>query len=1296
MDIKTYIQDRRLSTTLEQFEKFASHVGEFSNVLSEDVAAIDMRMAKEMAALPKYSGVINSLRECVGVVNFVTGNEFGPLVERILHMAFPLSGSSVYHMGLGNSIPGEYIVDAREYFAPAGAPRPEQLAILSQLEDVVLGKAVTPIRELIEGRSQASSVKDFDKACEDSMGKPFWEKLKSVMKSMTDAEEALERGSIKNKMMAAYQNIMSEYENRAYNAYIRQYNRGKPKDKQRPEAIARNDSVVSKLRSDFTTLREQYLAAKAAIPAKVLAPLAGDAAQGVERDPDFARIQSYFTPKRDAYSHQVVRDNNGFIDYNPSTDIKKITNSVIEAVDAYRQDHDPVGITRSAINLWNVLKGYTTGDATVVRLKNQILDILGDMGTSNPEKQASNAINMVSKWSEIHRMLYEMINKVQNHGSVILMSNVDYSSLVSASKNPDDQKMLSSINSVLDKFNRRMEADFSRGRTSAMPRQDGGRAMMPRKAMVLISSSKIDNLQTTETVELGNMPVDAEEAEIIVRNIMEYTYEKDYRDINYFRMAHEVEKQKPANRDAAMSNVDAHLDSMWLTQGKPMDDTIKEIQEMIIGLGQAQAIQIVKQTIKNAITTTYDEETQTKNGVQLDANKWVKECIEQSNKIHDENVPGMKSRRAKVAFEDYVFKKTGEHGIAWSNMIGQFGQVKAEYQILRQYIHALNVKIGDIDRDLSSTRQSEQSKIEKETLKAGYYTERNRAIIRRDMLLRSMPHFIVLYGKPGVGKTVWSDALADLFGFPIREINFQETKEKWYGETGRKTVKLMNIVKNSRNTVFLLDELDRDIEMQGEGSVGGGGAGGGHSVDKGMTKTLLTTFEEEQPRFINNNVFVIITTNYLGSMDKALLSRTKGNIYKVEAPDDPADYKRFIDSFLHTEMKDTPDAPWLTEIVDSMNKQGVGVNIKDYWTSLQTLLSSVDLNKLCEIIAKRELGFRTTSGVIRMAVMNHNAYMMSKRQIERGERTDIIGMPFTTENLIHAANIAKDDDDKNENNLYGVRETAAELDQRINKRLKDMKLQATSSIEIIPPAAYTPEQVEQLIATKKAQVVPSGQFSGMNEIGFVYLVDANGKPDQKKKIAKIETNLVTGETAKKFAFPPNFNLDKEMNWVDVATPEQDLYNVGEDVIANPNDPTQTRRVPKITPKQPPAGKTMDELKDSGFSDVTPPVGEVPDETEQKQRGKLPPTEKQDAEKIAKASSTTDYYYNFIMQNGLLNKVAQVGTQVGVQPQAVAPAPFDDVEKFGVYYAMKGQVFIAPAGVEEKPIYLSGKGPKGTV
>ena len=427
-------------------------------------------------------------------------------------------------------------------------------------------------------------------------------------------------------------------------------------------------------------------------------------------------------------------------------------------------------------------------------------------------------------------------------------------------------------------------------------------------------------------------------------------------------------------------------------------------------------------------------------------------------------------------------------------------------------------------------------------------------------------------------------------------------------------------------------------------------------------------------------------------MDKALLSRTKGNIYKVEAPDDPADYKRFIDSFLHTEMKDTPDAPWLTEIVDSMNKQGVGVNVKDYWTSLQTLLSGIDMNKLCSVFAKRELGFRTTSGVIRMAVMNHNAYVMSKHQIERGERTDVIGMPFTTENLVHAATLAKDDDDKNENNLYGVRETAAELDQRINKKLQDMKLQSVSSIEIIPPAVYTPEQVEKLIAEKKAQVVSSGQFNGMNEIGFAYLVDANDKPDQKKKIAKVEMNVVSGEIAKKFAFPSNFNLDNEMNWADVATPEADIYGVEEDIVPNPNDPSQTRRVPRITPKQPPVGKTMGDLQDSGFQDVTPDVQQQTEQKPGQAKGKIPSTEKQDASNVAtKVSSTTDYYYDFIVKTGLLNKMSQVTAPVA--QQAVAPS-FDDVEQYGVYYAMKGQLFIAPAGVGEKPIYLSGKGPKG--
>lgn len=1318
----------------EYMVRKASTIGEFTDVDTEEKSAQIMKMANEMASLPKYQEVKDKIRSANGIVNFVTGNQYQPLVERLLQLAVPPSQNDVYHMGVNFTIPGDYDVDARNYFGMSGADRATQVAAITELENLVLG---SPLKK---NPQYFYDLGFNDAKLNDLFGPQIWAKIKQAFDRLAAREAEIERGQLKQGMATAHRKITEAYQIIKRNEIIRKKNKDNantPNYSPQPEFPTLGSDEINKLKRQFEEFRRAYLQLKQDAPAYVARLIASENTNEDTGQPDrdtqlamqrFLQLVAGGDPH--SFSTKISRNQDGFMDFNPSSEFIDLFNRLATEHDNIQRNPQSREQMASTLSSFMAkLKAYSSGDRSVLMIKQKILDTIGETDARTQVE------NYLKNKATVNKLIYDMLQKVKQHGSVIIFSNVDNSILTNPqTSNPDDQRTISAINAVMRQFKGKIESQEEKlhGRSAVL---------QSRKLIILISSSPIRSLSDDAIiVDMSDLPVDSEEAAVIVRNILEADFGRDYREITLYNEESKIEKKYNdlmskggtdpktlrAQKAREIYLLDATIESSFATS-KPQDDAIKEIEEMIVGLGQKQAIDIVRKTLRQAVSYDTDPETESPSTIKLEGNKWVANVMLAANRQHDDNVPGLSTRRGKVKFEDYIFAKKSSdpndlNPLKWGDTVGSFAQKHREYMITQLRIRKIDDDIVAIDRKLVEPGISPESKLELEILKANYWDARQRLVEERKVTLKALPHFMILYGKPGVGKTVFADALANLFGFVIRSVNFDQAKDKWVGNTEKFTKRIIDVIKSSRNAVVLIDELDRSVRMDA-GSAGGGGGGSDqstHPVDAGIVKQLLQLTEDNSDQLVEQNVFIIITTNFLGNFDKALESRAQrqGGVYEVQAPNDPEDYKRFLDTFLRTEKKDTPKAPWLTLLEDYMDKSETEiataelskirnrkVTIEDYWQELDSLIRSVDMDKLCRILAERRLGFRALSAMIRKGVLMHNSFLISRNQIARGESTEVLGMPFNTANLVKAAMVAKDGSDNLTENTDGVSEVAAELRNSVNERLKSGKLELKEQIEILPPHKYSIEQVLSLLREGKAVIVKSGLFEGINELGDVCLVDpATKQPKRDPTTKRIEPSTriarvhldINDKIVRGYQLPEGLDLEKEMT----AKPEAEGgdisgFEIGEQVVGDPNDPN-ARRIPYIKrpqQKQPPVGRTMEELTDSGMQDVSidPSATEVPEES-QNQPTREPvieetgvPAKKNDK---GKKTSTTDYYYQFLKNSGVFEKKAQVQQAV----QQAAPAQeqqwYDEYEKNGVYYFGSGQVFVAPAGPDEKPQYLS--------
>ena len=144
------------------------------------------------------------------------------------------------------------------------------------------------------------------------------------------------------------------------------------------------------------------------------------------------------------------------------------------------------------------------------------------------------------------------------------------------------------------------------------------------------------------------------------------------------------------------------------------------------------------------------------------------------------------------------------------------------------------------------------------------------------------PVTLLLYGKPGTGKTEFVRYAAHELGLPIFVLNFSQMIDSHLGETSKNINLIFNYIKNNECILFL-DELDC---IAGNIQTATG-------AEKELSRISITLMQEIDR--LPNNVIVIAATNMPENIDSALLKRF--SIVKIVSEPTEDDNLRFIDFY---------------------------------------------------------------------------------------------------------------------------------------------------------------------------------------------------------------------------------------------------------------------------------------------------------------------------------------------------------------------------------------------------------------
>ena len=150
--------------------------------------------------------------------------------------------------------------------------------------------------------------------------------------------------------------------------------------------------------------------------------------------------------------------------------------------------------------------------------------------------------------------------------------------------------------------------------------------------------------------------------------------------------------------------------------------------------------------------------------------------------------------------------------------------------------------------------------------------------------LLSMPHFLILYGEAASGKSSFAEAISNLLGFRMRNVDFGQTRGMYAGQTEQNSAILINAIKSSSNVVFRMDEFDGQVASNQDAAL--------NSHNAAMVQQLLTFFNDNVGLLIRKNIFVIATSNNPGYIRSQLLSR--GVPMKIPLPLNKKGYMQYL------------------------------------------------------------------------------------------------------------------------------------------------------------------------------------------------------------------------------------------------------------------------------------------------------------------------------------------------------------------------------------------------------------------
>jgi cell division protease FtsH len=123
-----------------------------------------------------------------------------------------------------------------------------------------------------------------------------------------------------------------------------------------------------------------------------------------------------------------------------------------------------------------------------------------------------------------------------------------------------------------------------------------------------------------------------------------------------------------------------------------------------------------------------------------------------------------------------------------------------------------------------------------------------------------VPRGMIFWGPPGTGKTLFAKAMATALGAAVTVVSGPELKSRWVGESEERIRQVFVAARSAAPAVIIFDELDSFATARGTYT--------GSGVEHSMVNQLLTEMDGFRS---NEMVFVVGTTNFVESLDPALL-----------------------------------------------------------------------------------------------------------------------------------------------------------------------------------------------------------------------------------------------------------------------------------------------------------------------------------------------------------------------------------------------------------------------------------------
>jgi len=1232
--------NEKLTVNLRRMTKTATSYYQSIEGL-EDIKSIS-QLAYQMLKAPKYKDLKNRIKNGHGVINFVTREQFPTLIEMIFKVSLP--ESSIYSFGTDKEA-GSISVDSREMFGTG----------LNKMEDTYK-VAVRTLDEQINGTKQLITFDKFKnnfdpKTLEAIFGKPSQEEEETqgpftgYMQKMLIYEGSFKALEQVKAEIDACDRIIENNQNKLNRTNIIKEDNRKIKDD-----INKEKEKKKEKQKCYLKLQTQLKAMGADLEA-----------------------QSAFPTGKD------IREQNGFIHYNPHSDLISQFESLNEELN--KDTLNMPLLSGRVSNFIQKMFSFVSSalDKNIVEKKKKLMSFLSISANDNLKddtfisSRRDDFLNRILRNKRTFlRLVENIIGDVNSRGKALIFDNFN-ECILTQEGNPNSKGVKDksvSDDGILEKFNALCRVNEDKNRNL---RQFG--YPIGKKMIILKSKEPLLGFDFTDVVDMNDFRVDLDEAKLILDHIMDkyisgLVHEKwnDFVEasereldviettaLNYgiesipenndlvkkyktilFQIRNKVKNAKGTEEDvkeAIMSFMTQQRDRFknmlgsfqqdLINLGNPNQDDLERIEQTVVKLTQNEAIDIITKMVKKY--AKYEG-----NALKFDSHNMLRDTVEMVNNSATCTSRALKARLPYVKFEEYAYGK-GETPAekAWSGFVGDVKDKSEMSKLmndkLRQYynqMRAINseLRVGKIRDDKGELVTLTPEMREKRNAMLAFLEKQ---IIeekaKKSILSYGMPHVYLLYGDPGVGKTVWAEVLANEFNMSLSAFNIQNALEKWVGSSEENTRKMLADILSTKNCVYIADEFDRQLMSKGGTSQGDSG------TSAHQTQQIFEFFQQPETEEYcrKNNVFFVFTTNYLKEIDSALLSRFKKSFF-VPPPKEPHEFKKFLDGFYNMQESQFKETPLY-------KKLGGATMPADCWKEIKQLyMKNLNMEEIAQKLSEHvkkghKIFYRDIGFIMEDLLSSHYFYDLTEAERKNGIRKTPSGLKMTTNNILNMIEVAN----------------AARLKTR-QTDTQAMESQLRQSVD-----AYKAMQQEAL-----DDYIKKFEISHPNE-----------KFDYTKDLPKEMQDVIDGINV------PGIN---QIIKPEVKPPEVEVF-----------DDTATgggRGLRAITPPVTPPAEVKGKPEES--KPVTPKpeeenlFEEIKDETEEK--------DKKD-EKKPKVTST-EYLYNYLIKKGFITPYKEIVEKRGQSSGIPVQDDYNDENgcfRFSHPSSGMNWMFIGPKSAEVK-------------